>query len=220
MERIDSPFLDLGKQIIGYLPNLLGGMILLIVGWLIGWLAKRLTVQLLIVLRFERLFVRMQWRRALSKADIRYAVFNFIGNIVFFIVFLIFLNSALDAMKLTALSNLIQQSVIFIPKLFVAFIIFGAGWIIAGRVSTAVYNSLLKENIRHYSMISRLTKFIIVLFFSAMALVEIDIATQIVIIGYTTIMITLGIIFVILALAAKQSILGEIIHPNEKNFEN
>jgi energy-coupling factor transporter transmembrane protein EcfT len=69
-------------------------------------------------------------------------------------------------------------------------------------------------------MISRLTKFIIVLFFSAMALVEIDIATQIVIIGYTTIMITLGIIFVILALAAKQSILGEIIHPNEKNFEN
>ena len=105
-KNLEGPFWDFGKQIINYLPSLLAGTILLLIGWFVGWLAKRITIQLLVVLRFEKLFMRIQWRRALSKADIRYAVFNLMGNVVFFIVFLIFLNSALDAMKLTVLSGL------------------------------------------------------------------------------------------------------------------
>ncbi len=218
-DKIESPFLDFGRQIINYLPSLLGGFILLLIGWIVGWIAKRITVQLLIVLRFEKLFIRLQWRRALSKADIRYAVFNFIGNVVFFIIFLIFLNSALDAMKLTILSELIQQSVIFIPKLIVALVILGIGGIVAGRVSDSVYNSLLKENVAHYSIISRLVKFVTALFFSAMALVEIDIAPQIVVIGFATIMITLGIIVIALVLSEGKSILGEFVEKVKKKPE-
>ena len=119
-------------------------------------------------------------------------------------------------MKLTILSTLIQQSVIFIPKLIVALVILGIGWIVAGRVSISVYSSLLKENVPHYSIISRLVKFVILLFFSAMALVEIDIAPQIVIIGFTTIMITLGIISVAFVLSGGKSFIGDIVRKVEK----
>jgi hypothetical protein len=198
MDRgIESPFFDFGQQIINYLPNLLAGILLLVAGWVVGWLVKRIIVQLLFVLRFERLFTRLRWRQALSKADIRYALFGFIGNIAFFIVFLIFLNSSLYAMKLTILSNLIERGVLFVPRLIVALIILGIGWIIAGRVANAVYIALIKENVQHYSLISRVTKFIIILFFSAMALAEIDIAIEIVIIGFTTVIISLGIMAIV-----------------------
>jgi len=215
--NLESPFLDFGKQIIAYLPGLLGGIILLLLGWFVGWLAKRITIQLLAVLRFEKLFIRLQWRRALSKADIRYAVFNMIGNVVFFIIFLIFLNSALAAMKLTVLSGLIQQSVVFIPKLIIALIILGLGWIIASRVSNSVYNALLKENTPHYSIISRFVKFVANFFFASMALVEIDIAPQIVIIGFTTIMITLGVILItIIVFSGKSSSINNFLDVVEK----
>ena len=214
--NIESPFLDFGKQIINYLPNLLGGLILLLIGWLAGWIVKRITIQLLVVLRFEKLFVRLKWRRALSKADIRYAVFNFIGNIVFFIVFLIFLNSALDAMKLTVLSTLIQHGVIFIPKFIVAAIILTVGWVIAGRVSNSVYNALLKEGVQHYSVIARFVKFVAVFFFASMALVEIDIAAQIVVIGFTTIMITMGIISIALVFFSNKSSINNFINSVDK----
>ena len=213
---LQSPFLDFGKQIINYLPNLLAGLILILIGWFVGWLAKRIMIQLLVVLRFERLFIRLQWRRALSKADIRYAVYNLIGNVIFFIVFLIFFNSALDAMKLTVLSSLIQQGVIFIPKLIVALFILGIGWIVAGRVSNSVYISLLKEDVIQYSLISRLVKFIAILFFAAMALVEIDIAPQIVIIGFTTVMITLGIIAIAMVILGGKSSLNNLMNKAEK----
>lgn len=214
---LEGLFWNFGKQIINYLPSLLAGTILLLIGWLVGWIAKRITIQLLVVLRFEKLFMRMQWRRALSKADIRYAVFNLIGNVVFFIVFLIFLNSALDAMKLTVLSKLIQQGVVFIPKLIIALVILGFGWIIAARISTSVYNALLKENLPHYSIISRFVKFVAVLFFSSMALVEINIAPQVVIIGFTTIMITLGIIIVTITAFGSRSWVSNFLNSVEKN---
>ena len=209
---LESPFIDFGSQIINYLPSLLAGIILLLVGWFIGWIAKRITIQILVILRFERLFLRLQWRRALSKADIRYAVFNLLGNFVFFIVFLIFLNSALAAMKLTILSTLIQQGVLFIPRLIIAFLILGIGWIIAGRVSNSVYNALLKEDVPHFSIISRFVKFVSLLFFASMALVDIDIATQIVVIGFTTIMISLGIILITIILLSGKSFIGDFMN--------
>jgi hypothetical protein len=201
-KSIESPFFDFGQQIINYLPNLLAGILLLAAGWVVGWLVKRIIVQLLFVLRFERLFTRLRWRQALSKADIRHALFGFIGNIAFFIVFLIFLNSSLYAMKLTILSNLIERGVLFVPRLIVALIILGIGWIIAGRVANAVYIALIKENVRQYSLISRFTKSIIILFFSAMALAEIDIAIEIVIIGFTTVIISLSIMAIIATIFA------------------
>lgn len=193
-KSIESPFFDFGQQIINYLPNLLAGILLLAAGWIVGWIVKRIVVQLLFVLRFERLFTRLQWRQVLSKADIRHALFGFIGNIAFFVIFLIFLNSALFAMKLTILSNLIEHGVLFVPRLIVALVIFGIGWIIAGRVANSVYVALIKEDVPNYSLISRFAKFIVILFFTAMALVEIDIAIEIVIIGFTTVIVSLSIL--------------------------
>ena len=209
---IEGPFFDFGKEIIGYLPNLLGGVLLLAIGWFAGWLAKRIIVQLLVAFRLERLFTRVRWRQTLSKADIRYALFGFIGNIVFFVVFLIFLYTALDAMKLSVLSDLIQNGVLFIPKLIVALLIFGIGWIIAGRVSSSVYIALAKENVPGYSLVSRFLRFAILLFFAAMSLAEIEIAVEIVIIGFTTIFITLAVLAVVFAITGGKTYI--------KNFFN
>jgi len=199
-------FFNLWQKIIGYLPNLLAGILLLLLGWFLGWFIKRIVIQLLTVLKFDRLFTRLKWKSAISKADIRYALYNFIGNIIFFIVFLIFLNSALDAMNLLILSHLIEQGVLFIPRLLVAFIIIGIGFLIASRSSGAVFHALLKENIQNASLLSRLVKFVIILFFSAMALVEIDLASEIVVIGFTTVIVTISISTIIIIIAGKDSI--------------
>jgi hypothetical protein len=209
---IQGPFFDFGKEIIGYLPNLIGGFLLLVVGWFAGWLVKRIIVQLLVAFRLERLFTRVQWRQTLSKADIRYALFGFIGNIFFFVIFLIFLYTALDAMKLTVLSSLIQNGVLFIPKLIVALIIFGLGWIIAGRVSGSVYIALAKENVPNYSLVARFTRFVILLFFSAMALVEIEIAVEIVVIGFTTIMVSLALLAIVLTIVGGKSYISKFFN--------
>ena len=202
---------DLGQKIIAFMPNLLGGLLLLLLGWFIAWIAKRIIIQLLVILRFDRLFIRFRWKSSLTKADIRYALYNLIGNIMFFIVFLIFLNSALAAMKLTMLSKLIEQGVLFIPRLIVALGIFGIGWLIASRTANAVAHSLLRERVAGASLFAKLLKFIIVLFFSAMALVELNIAREIVLLGFGVFLLTLGVSMVLVVAASRESL---------KNFFN
>jgi hypothetical protein len=202
---------DMGQKIIGYLPNLLGGLFLLLLGWLLGWLVKRIVIQLLVILRVDRLFVRLRWKNSLTKADIRYALYNLIGNISFLIVFLIFLNSALDALKLSVLSRLIEQGVLFVPRLVVALVIFGIGWLIAARSSDSVFHSLVKENLPAASLLARLIKFILILFFSAMALVELDFAREVVLIAFTALLVTLSVATILVLSAGRESL---------KNFFN
>lgn len=197
---------DLGQKILAYMPNLLGGLLLLLLGWLIAWMVKRIVIQLLVILRFDRLFIRFRWKSSLTKADIRYALYNLIGNIMFFIVFLIFLNSAMAAMKLTMLSKLIEQGVLFIPRLIVALVIFGIGWLIASRTSNTVSYSLIKEGFPGGSLLAKLFKFIIVLFFSAMALVELQIAKEIVLIGFGAFLLTLSVSMILAVAGSRESL--------------
>ena len=204
--NLESLFYDLGQKIIVYLPNLLGGLFLLLLGWLIAWVVKRVVIQLLAVLRFDRHFLRLRWRSSLTKADIRYALYNLVGNICFFIVFLVFLNAALDAMKLSILSKLIEQGVLFVPRLIVALVIFGIGWFIAARTSKAVLHALIKEDVPSASLLARFMKFIVILFFSAMALVELSIAKEIVLIGFTALFLTLSVSAVLLLARGRGSL--------------
>ncbi len=215
MKNFEELFYNMGQKIIDYLPNLLGGLFLLLLGWIIGWFIKRIVIQLLIVLRVDRLFIRLRWKNAFTKADIRYAIYNMTGNVIFFIIFLIFFNSALDALNLKILSKLIEQGVLFIPKIIVGLVILGIGFLIASRASASVYRALIKENFPNYSLISRFTKFVIILIFSAMALLELSIATEIVIIGFTIIMITLSL-FMLLSFLTSKNALKDFFSKNNK----
>jgi hypothetical protein len=193
-----APFSKLAQSIIDYFPNLVAGLVLILLGLLAGWLIKRIIYQLCILLRLERLLRSFRWGGEFSKADIRHALFNAIGNVAFFLVFLVFLNAAFAAMKLVILSNLIDKSVGIFPRLLVSLFIFGIGWFIARWAALTVRRGLGKEGIPRATLIARFSNAVILLFFSAMALVELNIAREIVIIGFSVIIITLAVVTVVM----------------------
>lgn len=206
-----DPFYSMGEKIIGYLPNLFAGIVLVAIGWVLGWVVKRVVFQLCVILRLERLLRSFRWGEEFSKADIRHALFNTIGDVSFFIVFLIFLNAALDALQLTVLSSLLQRGVLFIPKFLISAVIVLVGWIIARWVSVTVKKALTKEDVPRATLISRFLKAVMLLFFSAMALTELDTAREIVIIGFTVTIITLGALVVILTSMGRKSIVKKML---------
>ncbi|MDO9579753.1 MAG: hypothetical protein Q7J06_04170 [Bacteroidales bacterium] len=77
-------------------------------------------------------------------------------------------------------------------------VIFGFGYLLSFLAEKSIFKSLQKEKIPRASLISRFIKIILLLFFSAIALVELDVATEIVIIGFAAIFITIGAISVVL----------------------
>lgn len=217
---MDSPlekvFYDATEKLIAYLPNLVAGIVLIGVGWLLGWLAKRVVVQILSVLRFDRLFSRFKWGAGFAKADVRHAFLEFLGNTVFVVVFILLLNTSLGALQLTGLSNILEHGVLFIPKLLISIVIFGSGWLLAGWIAGSMQRGLVKEDVPRATLIARFSKAVIMLFFSAMALTELDIAREIVIIGFSVTIITLGILSIVITTIGGKKFVSSLIDSLEE----
>lgn len=214
---VSGLFFNFSEKIIGYFPNLLAGLVLIGVGWLLGWLAKRIVVKMCMVFKLDRAVERFRWSEGLKKADVRYALYNFIGNIALFIVFLIFLNDALSVLNLGLLSSLLESGIFFLPRFIAAFAIFMAGWFLSGWAAKGVQRALLKEDIPRATLIARFAKTVLLLFFSAMALTELNIAREIVIIGFATIIITLGIITIVFMTRGGKTLAGIILKSLEED---
>jgi hypothetical protein len=208
--KIADQFIGITDSIIAYLPNLLAGISFILVGWLAGWLIKRVLVKVSILIRIDRILRKSRWEADFSKADVRYGVYNFIGNIGYVLVFLFFLNNALIEWKLTILSDLLSTAMLVLPRIIRAVLIFGAGWLLAVWAQTALLKSLYREEIPRASLISRFLKVIIILFFSAIAFVELDVARQIVTIGFATIIITIGAISIVITAIGGKNFIEKI----------
>jgi hypothetical protein len=206
-----NPFSKLAQSIVDYFPSLMAGLALILIGLLAAWLIKRIIYQLCILLRLERLMQSFRWGKELSKADIRNALFNAIGNFAFVLVLLVFLNAAFAAMQLTVLSNMIEKSVGIFPPLLIALLIFGVGWVIARWAALTIRRGLGKEGVPRASLIARFSNAVILLFFSAMALVELSVAREIVIIGFSVIIVTLAVVTIIIVWAGGKELVKKAL---------
>jgi hypothetical protein len=215
-ESLQNQLLGIGKEIIGYLPNLVAGILLVIIGWFLGWFLKRIIIRVALLLRLEGLLTRLRWGEDFSKADVRYGFYNFLGNIAFFVIFVIFLDNAFRTWKLTVLSEFLEKGIYFFPRIILAMALFGFGWLIASWAAMSASRALHREGIPRASLIAHLIKAVLMMFFSAMALVELDIAREIVIIGFSTIFITLGLLAVVITAVGGKTFLKKISDSIEK----
>jgi hypothetical protein len=211
MEKtFQDQFLNISEKVIGYLPSFFAGLLLIGLGWVLGWLAKRIVIQLSFLLHLERYLTRFRWAQDLSRADVRFGFYNFIGNIVYLVVFLVFLDNALITWHLSFLSNLLEKGILLFPKVAIALFIFGFGWLIALWTSKAIHRSLRREQVPRASLIAKFAKLVLLLLFSAMALVELNVAREIVLIGFATIIITLGVLAIVITVIGGKELVKSI----------
>jgi len=196
-ESLQGQYQHVVDSFLGYLPSFVAGLVLILVGWILGWFAKRLVIQIAVILRLERFLATIRGGEDFAKADVRFGFYNFIGNLAFAVVLIIFIDNAVNAWKLTLLSNLLERAIYFIPRMALALATFGIGFLISSGTSRAVQRTLIRENVPRATLAARFVKAVLLVLFSAMALVELDIARQVVLIGFGTIFITLGALTVV-----------------------
>lgn len=215
-EKLASVFVNLLDRFIVYIPQLLVGLVLLICGWVFAWLFKRFVVRMAIILKLDSLLVRSRWKAAFQKADVRYGFYSFLGNIGSFIVFLIFLDFALITWDLTMLSNILGSVISFFPRFVTAAATFGLGWIFARWAAHALQRTLIADNLPHASGIAHYARIMLLVLAAAISLVELNIARQVVLIGFAVTYITLGTIAIVMSVMVVKRILNSQRHPEEK----
>ncbi len=188
---------DLVAKLAGFVPSLIAGLLVLIIGLIAWWLVAKFVARMLIVLRLDRVLSRLGWGKALAKGDVRHALFDLVGTILGGIVFLVFLDNALVIWNLTVLSRLLDSLVVLIPNLVVAGAILAVGWVIASIASRATRNGLLQSGIAQAGLFAHLARAAILVFATAMALIQLNVAATIVSHAFMITFGALGLSFVL-----------------------
>ena len=174
-------------------------------------------MQICLILRLGRLLRRFRWARGIAGADVRHSLYGVLGSVGGIVVFLVFLDAAFIAMRLTVVSTLLEKAVFLVPRVVAALAIFGLGWLVSFWTSMAVRRSLYREDVPRATLVASYARGAVLLLFAAMALAELDVAREIVIIGFTVIYVTLGVLTVTFTFAGAKRFVQGIFEGSEKD---
>ncbi|MEN9937281.1 MAG: hypothetical protein RLZZ387_3860 [Chloroflexota bacterium] len=118
------------------IPKVLGFLAILIIGWLISGLVQKAVAALLRTVRFNELSQRSGFAGFVQNMGVRGDSSNFLGAIAMWFVRLITLIVAFDALGLPAVSQVLQELLLWLPNLVVAMVIL----VVAGLAANALHN--------------------------------------------------------------------------------
>ena len=176
-------------SLLGFLPALIGALILLLVGWLLARLVARLVTLLLLRLGFgiaaERsgiagLLARHQQlapgdpaRRQSQRGSLAWIV----GVLAGVFVFLIFFNAALDVLHLSRLATLVTQFELWLPNLVLALVILVLGLVLAQIVGRLIQGTAAANGIGNPNLVARGAQGFVILMVAFVALQHLGIAS-------------------------------------------
>ncbi len=162
--------------ILAFIPRLLGFLVILLVGWLIAMLVSKALTLLLRKVGFDRMSDRIGLTRFQQRMGITMDAAGVLGTLVFWFILLIFLVPAADALGLSAVSNILNSLVAYIPNVFVAILVLFLGTLAATFVSDIVRGTVASANIGNPNIFAGIARWAIIGFAALIALEQLQIS--------------------------------------------
>jgi len=195
---IVQPVREMLTKIMAYLPVLLGALLILIVGWLVAKAVRRLVDLLLKVTRFDTLADKTGITEVLRKGDLKISAREVISGLVYWLIILMVLVMAVDALGLPKSSDILAGLFAYVPKVIAALLVLVVAMFLASFVSGIVQTAAGNANLPRPEIFAGISRWAIIIFAITISLGELGIGTLLV---TTTFNIILGGVCLALALA-------------------
>lgn len=163
----------LWQSLLNFLPNLLAALVLFLVGWLLARLLKAITVR--VIPRLYRLIPSKSFQRSLKASGMERLVTEITAGIIFWLVFLLFLAAATEALGLPVVSTLLSGFARYLPSVLAAVVILVAGIVVANLARTAIATAASSAGVAYGELLARLTQIAILLVVGVVAVDQIGI---------------------------------------------
>src|ERR687898_687917 len=147
---------DAVGQFLGYVPQLIGAIVILIIGYIIAKVLQAVVGRILRGIGFDGWMERAGIKRFFDRADTHQTPAGILGRLVFWFVFIIAIVMATDALGIRQVSAVLSQLIAYIPNVIAAVLILVLAALLAnflaGIVRGATGSDLL-ANIARYAII-------------------------------------------------------------------
>jgi small-conductance mechanosensitive channel len=162
------------------IPRVIGFLVILIVGWLIASALAAGVAALLRAIRFNEIAQRSGISGFVQNMGIRKDASGFLADIVKWFVRLIVLVVAFDALGLPAVSQVLQQFLLWIPNLVVAVVVLVIAGLAANALGDLVRGSTAQAGFSNPDMLETITRVAVWGFGIVVAVNQIGVAQELV----------------------------------------
>lgn len=177
---ITSSLQTVWSGFIAFLPNVLGAVIIFIIGWLIAVVLGRLASQVMKALRVDQLLDKMGLRKSLAKANLKLDSAKFVHELVKWFFVVVFLMAATDILRLTQVTDFLKRVLLYIPNLVVAVLILLAAVLIANFLQRLVRASVEAAGLKGAGFLATVTRWSILVFAILAALLQLGVAAALI----------------------------------------
>jgi len=154
----------LWEQILNFLPELLGALLVLIVGLIVAAILERIVERVVFYLKVDSLLKKAEIEQYFERANIKLNVGKFLGKLVYWFILLAFLLAASDILNFAAFSTFLKQVIAYIPNVIIAVLIMLAALVVANFLRSLVIASVSSAKLSHARGLGMLTWWVVVVF--------------------------------------------------------
>jgi len=107
-----------------FLFRVLGGILLLIAGWIVAKILEKVIKKFLEKIRLNQLMKRLGWLEAFSRVGISLDMVRFFGEVAKWLVFIVFLMFVVEFLGFSQFSQFLAKIVDYFPNILIASLIF------------------------------------------------------------------------------------------------
>ncbi len=185
IDVLQSSLLRLWESVLAYLPNFLGAVVVFILGVIIASVLRRVIIKLVSLLRIDDLALKLDLKKAFDKVGIRLNVGEFLGWTVKWFFIVVALIAATDILDWDQVTDYLKQVVLYIPNVIISVIILLAGILLANFVRNVVKSAVEAAKLASADFLSGVAKWAILVFTFMAALVQLQIAPDLIRVLFT-----------------------------------
>jgi len=162
------------------IPKILGFLVILIIGWIIASAVAAAVAGLLRAVRFNDLARRSGFADFVEKAGLRKDAAGVLADVARWFIRLIVLVSAFDALGLPAVSQVLQQLLLWLPNLVVALVVLVIAGLAANALAGLVRGATAEAGLGNPRLFATMARVAVWAFAIVVAVDQIGVATTLV----------------------------------------
>jgi small-conductance mechanosensitive channel len=193
-----------------YIPQLIGAIIILLIGYIVARILQAVVARLLQAIGFDRWMEHGGIKQFFDRAQTRETPATVLGKLIFWLVFIIAITMAADALGIRQISAVLGQLIAYIPSVIAAILILVLAALLANFLAGIVRGATGSE------LLSNIARYAIIIYAAFAAITELGIAVQL---TAPTFLIVLGAVALAAAIAfgfGAQGVARDIV---EKAYE-
>lgn len=184
---------DAWTRILSFIPNFIGAIVIILIGLLVAYVLRWVTMQIISAIQLQTLSDKTKFSDVLSKMGVKTEVSELLGNLVKWIIIIVFLVPALQVLGLSQVGDVLTQVLDYLPKVVVAGFLVFVGIVLADIVAHAIRATALTIGTTTASVLASVAKYAVYVFVGLVTLEQLGVASTLLLSMFTGIVAMVAI---------------------------